>query len=321
MIKKDRKKPLKLRKLEVLLRRVAEDHPARHKIEQDYAKSLAGYRGEKAIDFYLKEIDESSITLHDIRLPYEDAFFQMDTLILSPKFIVILELKNIAGTVLFDQNFQQLVRTINGREEAFPDPVLQIGRLKRLLTIWLANLKFPSAPIETLIAVANSSTVIKASHNLEIKNKVIHAQGFPAKMEVYEKQHKNEKFSGNELRKMARLLIKFNQPYNPDILNPYGLQQTDILTGIFCPNCSLPAMERRDRAWICPRCYYKSRNAHHAALQDFVLLFGSQITNREVRSFLNLSSISIAGKLLASMDLNSTGSYRNRRYELILSDE
>lgn len=83
---------------------------------------MAGYRGEQSLDYYLGFLTNYFI-LHDLRLPDRDHHFQLDTLLISPYFILILEVKNISGTLIFDDHFKQLIRVTPEKEEGFgPDP-------------------------------------------------------------------------------------------------------------------------------------------------------------------------------------------------------
>lgn len=52
MIVKERKIPMKILKLEALLRRLPSKHLKRFHIEEELAISKAGFRGEQTIDYY-----------------------------------------------------------------------------------------------------------------------------------------------------------------------------------------------------------------------------------------------------------------------------
>ncbi|WP_243292865.1 hypothetical protein [Bacillus sp. FJAT-47783] len=56
MIKKERTKPIKLKKLEALIRRLSSTHPKRPLVQKELAKHLAGYRGEQSIDYHLSHL-------------------------------------------------------------------------------------------------------------------------------------------------------------------------------------------------------------------------------------------------------------------------
>ncbi|MBA9028191.1 nuclease-related domain-containing protein [Peribacillus huizhouensis] len=77
-----------MQKLDALVRRLPENHPKRPLVEKDLAKRLAGYRGEKAVDYHLTEVSKKqSLILHDLRLKARTHYFQLDTIILTQSFI------------------------------------------------------------------------------------------------------------------------------------------------------------------------------------------------------------------------------------------
>lgn len=187
MIVKERKIPRKILILEALVRRLPTNHPGRPKIENELLKSYAGYRGEQSIDYHLTFLPQDKFyLLHDLRLQNRQKhYFQMDTLILSPHFFLILEVKNISGSLYFDQEFHQLIRTIDGKEEGFPDPILQVMKQEKQLKSWLEDNHYPSVPIVSLVVISNSSTIIRcSSREKEIKEKVIHSAVLPFKLKL-----------------------------------------------------------------------------------------------------------------------------------------
>ncbi|MDQ7861687.1 nuclease-related domain-containing protein [Peribacillus frigoritolerans] len=58
---------------------------------------------------------KSYYIFHDLRLQDQSRFFQLDTLLISKKYALIIEVKNIAGAIYFDPHFNQLIRTIEGK--------------------------------------------------------------------------------------------------------------------------------------------------------------------------------------------------------------
>lgn len=321
MIKKEREIPIKLRKLEALLRRLPVNHPRRSKVEEEYAKIRAGFRGEKSIDYYLNSLDEKRFFIfHDVRLQHSNnEYFQMDILLLTSSYIVILEIKNMNGTLCFDQKFHQLIRALNGREEAFPDPITQVKRQKNHLHQWLVSNHIPSLPIYPLIVISNPATLIKSipAYSDEVTRKVIHASKLHSKIEHINLRVKDDVLSTREINKLSRLLLKLHSPHNPDILSHFQLEDKDLLRGILCPNCKNLEMHRVNGSWICSSCKISSKNAHVAALDDYSLLISAIITNQELRKFLKISSVSTAAYLLKQLKLETIGSYRHRKYHLL----
>jgi ribosomal protein S27AE len=321
LIKKERKIPLILQKYEALLRRLPAAHPKRELIEKELAKRRAGYEGEKSIDYYLNEISKDRYFIfHDLRLPIGDSFVQVDTVLLSASYLLILEVKNIKGTLYFDP-YIQLLRVIDSEEEAFPDPILQTERQQKKLISWLTSYQLPMLPIEFLIVISDPSTILKtAPPHKRIPPMVIRAAHLPHKIEAFEKMYREEKITRKEMNKISRLFLKQHTPLNSDVLSAFHLSKDDILTGVHCPNCyTLPILKHPHRnRWTCPKCHTIHPDAHIAALRDYALLLGTTITNRECRRFLHLTSVPSAAKLLAAINLEYTGTFRDRKYVLPL---
>ncbi|MGG3467870.1 nuclease-related domain-containing protein [Neobacillus pocheonensis] len=162
---KDLTVPLRLILTEVLKRRLRIDHFKHLEIQKDLAKRWAGYWGEVALANYIKELpQEKYYIFHDLQLKHNDIHFQIDTLLISQYFILIIEAKNINGTLIFDNVFKQLLRiNDDGTEESFEDPRVQCKRLQSLLGRWLAKNGFNLLPMEYLIFFKSVKTILKAN--------------------------------------------------------------------------------------------------------------------------------------------------------------
>ncbi|PEJ59515.1 hypothetical protein CN692_04800 [Bacillus sp. AFS002410] len=220
MIVKERKTPLILKKLEALLRRLPSNHPARYKIESDFMKMKAGFTGEKKIDFYLELLpkDEFSI-LHNIRLKNEENhFFQIDTLLLTCNYILILEVKNILGNIIFEKDFNQFIRIHDDKEENFPNPILQVNRQQKHLQTFLQKLKLVVPPIYSFILISNSSSVIKTTlRNNKILENVFHTELLPLKVQKLNEIVEKQSLSSNQIKKISKALLKYHVSLNPNV--------------------------------------------------------------------------------------------------------
>ncbi|MDN4524125.1 nuclease-related domain-containing protein [Fictibacillus fluitans] len=319
---KNRKIPIHIRKLEALLRRLPPEHAKRREIEEQLARRMAGYRGEQSLDYYLGFLQDYFI-LQDLRLPNGDYHFQLDAILISPYFILILEVKNISGTLIFDDHFKQLIRVTPEKEEGFPDPILQVERHREQLRSWLLGQKFEKIPIETLVVISYPNTVIKntllnlASH---LSEKVIHSGHLLTKIKSFETLHRKPLLNPQHIKKISKKLLMSHTLSNPAVLKQFQIQPHEILTGVQCPQCSSLPMVRLHAKWICPTCGSLSRDAHFSALNDYKLLVDLTISNRELKDFLHLSSIYASSRILQSMNLPYSGSYKNRRYMMSLDD-
>lgn len=308
----ERRKSLKLQKVEVILRRLRKSHASFPMIEQDHAKMLAGYKGERSIDYFLSYIDEDYYIFNNIRLADRNYSFQIDTLIISPFFICILEVKNIAGTLFFDDVFDQMIRTIDGKDEGFSSPVIQVRRQREHLQNWLIEQKLQPIPIEGLIVISNPSTIIKSSKS--DYPQVIHSANIPLKIKGLQAKYNKKIFPKQSLKKLAGLIVDLNTEDDTDVLSLYKIERKEIVTGVQCQNCGQFNSVRIQGLWRCSNCTHKSKDAHIQSLEDYKLIFGEKITNQKLRSFLHMSSRTSATKLLRSLKYRQQGKTKDRFY-------
>ncbi|KPL59291.1 nuclease-related domain-containing protein [Rossellomorea vietnamensis] len=312
---KKRTPPLKLLQTEALLDRLKPpNHPKRSLIEKDVRKRKAGYIGEKSVDYHLSFLtDKKYMIFNDLRLPLAPDYFQIDSLLVTPCYSLAIEIKNIAGTVTIDPEFNQLSQNFKGIETGYPDPIAQANRQKLFLQKWFFNNKLPCPPIEFLVAFSNPATILKMSpghKRIPPHDKMIHAQNL-----VSEISKMNTRFTREiiDVKKVKRLLLNQHQPSYSPILLTYQLTEADLIKGVQCERCS-HIMIRKMGTWLCPNCDYVSRTAHLKAIEDYFLLIKPFITNQELRDFLQLSSAKTAAEILKSLNLKRTGSTKGTVY-------
>ncbi|WP_246200049.1 nuclease-related domain-containing protein [Salirhabdus euzebyi] len=312
--------PIFVQKLRALLSRLPLNHPVREKVESDLGKRVAGYKGEQSLHYYLSFLPEKEFhILYDLRLSFNNHFFQIDVLLLSKRFFLILEVKNMAGTLLFDDRFNQVIRIKDGEEEPFQDPLQQVKHQQFQFLNWLKRKHIEPAPVEALVLIVNRNAILKTmDEKSKYVEKVLHSTMLLPKIDNFKKLYKDFHLTDKDIKKIKKLLLKNNTPYNPDVLQLYNLSKTDLLSGVRCPNCSYLPMDRVYGKWICRDCDTSAKGAHLNALLDYSLLCRSTISNQEVRSFLHISSPSVAQKLLQSLNTPQTGTTINRTYKLPL---
>ncbi|WP_318506813.1 nuclease-related domain-containing protein [Bacillus sp. T3] len=89
--------PQIVHEIDAVLRRMHPSNPKRSILEELRRNFMSGYNGEKQIDYYLKNLKkENCFIFAGIRLELDGQAFQIDTLIVTPFFILIIESKNIA---------------------------------------------------------------------------------------------------------------------------------------------------------------------------------------------------------------------------------
>ncbi|HEO8419419.1 TPA: NERD domain-containing protein [Yersinia enterocolitica] len=303
----------RLKSTELLIIRLKETHKLRPNVMEDLRKLLAGFRGEKEMKYYLQFLPEKDcLIIHNLRLYDGKTYFQIDYLILTQRFALILECKNYYGEVHFDSNFNQLIRKVDEKEEGFSDPISQAKRHQRQLQTYFKLHNLPPIPIEFLVIFSNPSTIIKG--NPAIKDKVIHSHSFLEKWEKMHLKYKVIVMDRKMLRKVSKNFMKNNTTETVDLLKKYGLHPSDLITGVQCPACEKFAMQRKKRKWFCPHCNSYDTAAHQKAVIDYLLLIKPTITNKEFREFAHITSRETAAKMLVRMKLPSTGENKGRKY-------
>ncbi len=301
MIVKAREFSVHARKLQVLLRRTSQDHPQYTFIKAALGRSLAGYKGELQVDYQLSHIpDEDYHIFHDLRLRGRQSCFQIDTLLLSKKLIITLEIKNMSGTLLFDQNFHQLIRVKDGEEEAFADPLSQIYRHKKELEYWLGKNRLPSLPVTSLVVISSPYSIIKSTGSTK---SIIPKEYLLQKIPQIEYSYQKEILSEKDLRKMSRHFIKQHTPNLDPILKSFDMQPTELSKGVHCPSCDYIPMQKTYGSWFCPSCKTYSKTAHLQSLEDYFFLFGHSMTNSEAKEFLLIEKAYTVTRILQNLHL------------------
>jgi hypothetical protein len=114
LIKKHRSKPIIINKLRSLLKRSPVLEGTKEEIQNALNKYVSGYREEQSLDYFYRYLPATNLSfLHGIRILHQYYYFQMDTLIITPKFLLIIESKNIAGHLQFESPYDPMIRTLN----------------------------------------------------------------------------------------------------------------------------------------------------------------------------------------------------------------
>ena len=298
----------------MLSRRLKPSHPSYPLIQEALAIELAGWKGEKELDYPLSHLTNEYLILHNVRINDGTHFFQNDCIILTRKWILLIEAKNIAGQLFYDQTKDQLIRTTEtGMKEGFNNPVTQVLRHKRQLQKWLSNNHLPDTlPIHCL--VSNSHPRCVSSFDDPMLNIVTRTYSLPEKIETL--PHNPNRISSKDLKKLSSSLVKQDTPLKPDFFEQYKIKETDLLPGVYCDHCHSLSIYKKYNRWECATCKKVDKEAHVQALKDYVLIYGSLINNAKLRRFLNMSCPKAAQRLICSLGLKPSGKTKGRVYHL-----
>ncbi|MGD7054539.1 nuclease-related domain-containing protein [Sutcliffiella horikoshii] len=322
MIKKQRTIPLRVQILRAMKRRIRPNHEKYEDLLMELGIKEAGIYGEQALDYYLKllpETDTPYYILHDLRLPYRDTHFQIDTLILFSNFFLLLEVKYLRGTLYFDPKNNQLIQEVEDKPlKALQDPILQVSNQCSKLTSWLKQKNIPNAPCEKLVVLTNPKVIVKVLSSPSIVEKhVIKSPALSERVIPLDKKNPTHYYDKKTLNRISRLLIKEHTPLHSSPIKKYKVKPSDILTGVFCPHCSpLEVMERIHGKWKCPKCLLLSADAHIQTLTEYALLISTEITMSELKRFLRIDHTHVIRLILRKMKLPGSGNTKSRTYNL-----
>ncbi|MEH7481745.1 nuclease-related domain-containing protein [Neobacillus drentensis] len=246
---------------------------------------------------------------HDLSPAWSENF-QMDTFGLTPWGGVVLEVKNIGGSLEFKDNPPQLIRTReDGHKDGFENPVVQLERNRGLISDWLLNRNI-LLPIYGAVVLAYPKQMVTVP---PAKTKILFPSLIPSFMKSIPQQA--NKLDQETFHWLSAKLLKSHQPFIPKpICAAYGIPFGDFRSGVRCLPCGRFGMVKLPRTWCCPHCGANDHLAHLRTLREWFLICNRTITNKECREFLGVGDIHTAKRILLGMNLRSQGTYRDRCY-------
>lgn len=303
-----------LQQHEALKKRLIENHPAEQEIEEKLKILHSGFRGEKNLKYFLSLIPEKNYFIfHNLRLPHGNSHFEIDALLISFKTIIIIDVKNFAGSILIEK--YQLTQEVNDTKKIYPNPLTQANRHRILLRYFFEKNNIPLIPDEYLVCIGSSTTITQiAPGYADAEKRVFKAENLLIKIQEIEKLYKKEVLDPKVYSKLKKLLLNQDTPLRIEILNKYGIHKNEIKTGVQCPTCFHIPMTYKGRNWECPVCKSTSKDAHISAINDYFLLIHPSLTNSELRHFLHLPTSRSATYLLSFLNLPHTDTRKGRIY-------
>jgi hypothetical protein len=280
-----------------------------------YKRLMAGYRGEQSMDYALSYLSDKDFRIfHNLRLYDHVHYFQIDFLVLCDRFALVLEVKNILGKLTFDTEMRQLIRELDDDIDIFDDPITQAEYLTESLHQWL-NERGWSLPIINRVVIASDAQIQVTNLKSDRIKKIVRRANLKAELFTIDKQFSKMHLSAEVLKKVSTALLAAHQPL---IIKPFRslIKPEAIIKGVRCPDCGVLPMIRQLRNWHCHSCGAKSKNAHIASLCDYLLIYGSKITNQQCREFLKYDAESTVKKVLHTVSGRYEGGTKSRSYFL-----
>lgn len=271
------------------------------------AKAQKGLNGERKLDYHLRMLPSTIYSvLNDISFELRDITFQIDACIVSNHAIYLIDSKSIDGEAIFSTQLEQLTQKYKNKERNIKYPLTQLESNKFLIMQWLQERSLEGFPIYYFVSIADSTTIIKViGDESHIATHVTFAENIPfyikRQNETLEKRYPN----GNPTLK-NKIVTQMMQAYKDlkiDYFKKFKIDISDVQPGVICKKCYRLETTYLKGKWICQHCHYIDRFAYRRSLEEFFILFGPSISNKEARWFLRVPSRVTITKILQRSNL------------------
>jgi len=239
-------------------------------LENQIKRIDSGHRGEIKVDGHLTTtlFPEPHFIFPDYHAVLSSKrYVQIDTLIITPNYILHLEIKNIRGKIELLENPSRLKRTSNQQEDYFSCPITQMKRNHYALQLILQKLNFELPPIYPALIFANRNCEVLTSDNrvpiffpLQLENHILKLNKLPTVL------------TKSQLTKVKTHLRKAETPFfQSKLIEKYGVGFHQLKSGVLCEKCS-GTMNLVNRKWVCSICLVVERNPLPRTIQNLLQL-------------------------------------------------
>jgi hypothetical protein len=206
-------------------------------IDRDIAFLKQGLDGEGKVDYELKNSFISMLCLHDIRIEYNDYVAQFDFIIITKKFIMVLETKKLNGDIEITRSgdFIRSLKSNSGKvfkKEGMYSPISQNERHVNILREVLVKERvIKTLPIKSAVVLANPKTIVnKNKAPKSIQNNIYR---YDQVANLLKKELNDDKNIKNMLEKymygISDFLVKNNKPISMKNMAKYSLTEDDFI--------------------------------------------------------------------------------------------
>lgn len=239
-----------LKVLDELLSKLKNDEK-KELVNKDIKAMNRGLQGEKTVGFELRNCMSPLLYLHDIRIEYDGLTSQIDYLVITKKYICVVETKLLLGDVNINSKgeFIRVYKNKNGYEnkEGMLSPVEQnkkhVNSIKKVLK---EVFECDNVPVKSLVIMANPKAIIRKKYAPEeIQNQIIRAENLGNYIEGLDDELKKTVFKEEIAFKIADYFKEKHTPINIDYEAKFGITEQD-----FCEESSIVAKDISEESTI-----------------------------------------------------------------------
>ncbi|MFW2491527.1 HRDC domain-containing protein [Clostridium chromiireducens] len=203
-------------------------------INKEIIAMKRGLQGEKTVDFELRNCISPFCYLHDIRVEYDNLAAQIDYLIITKKYICVIEAKQLLGDVNInnDGEFIRIYKNKNGYEnkEGMLSPIEQnkkhINLIKRILK---EVFECENVPIKSLVIMANLKAIIRKQYApKEIQDQIIRAEKLGDYVQELDNELKKVVLKEETAFKIANYFKEKHSSIRIDYKAKFGITEEDL---------------------------------------------------------------------------------------------
>ena len=168
-----------------------------------------GLKGENSVLFELKNSFLPIHILHDVRISHKDLKAQIDFVVLTRKFILVIEAKNYYGNILVNEKDEFIRQVYKGNklvfQEGFYSPVRQAERQVAVFESYLRDMgAVTRTPIKSVVVFTNNRTVINTKKaSAHVKKKILRVDGLVGYIKQELKKSSPVHFLDNRMKVMS----------------------------------------------------------------------------------------------------------------------
>lgn len=208
----------------------------KNQVDQDIRNLEAGRVGEENVAFELENSYMPIIVLHDLNLEYEGLKAQIDFLVITAKFTMIIECKNLYGDIEVNANGDFIRTTFyqgKSKREGIYSPITQNKRHLELIKVlrgstrgnFLTRAMFEKGFDEnykSVIVLANPKTVLNMKYaGKEIKNQIIRCDQLIGYMKQLYSESRSELSFEKHMFELADYFTNLHKPNKNSFLEKY----------------------------------------------------------------------------------------------------
>lgn len=209
-----------------------------------YANIVKGFEGEKRFDQLTEALQADIYLLHDICLEQNHSVFQIDTLLISEKEIVLFEIKNYEGDFVYESGTFR----IHSTNQEILNPLHQLNRSVTLLRSLMKRMTSNMTVKGYLVFINPEFTLFQAPVDAPII--------LPSQLKRFmESIDKTPSVLSREHRHLAEHLLQMHLPHSPYAREPH-FQYQHLQKGILCLLCHSHMIRKNVCKTVCEKCGY-----------------------------------------------------------------